>query len=344
MRQVRPEVEALTEGHVVRLKKLARDERIATFLEKSRTPLIRPFVEADLRAGGLQKGHKQLSFWVILLGGIATALGVLHLAWPKHWITVIESGLFGVAAILVLVGILGKRHHRWLAARFEAERLRLLLFELVADPDLWTSDLARRDWQGYFEKTLRDQTPVNEDNLMTVAANETPPSIWRSDDCKGPEVGHLKALVSFWDGHVRGQMQYFDVKIEQEKTHRILDNENLGGIVFAVIALLIALHVAFEFTGKDRLATAFLAGSLAVAAIWAAIRTWRSANEYSRNARRAEAKRDAIHAHSKALEAELQRPEPDRAFVFNTLSACAALLRADQREWLALMVEAEWYG
>jgi hypothetical protein len=80
-----------------------------------------------------------------------------------------------------------------------------------------------------------------------------------------------------------------------------------------------------------------LAAALPV--VGAGIRTFRTAYEFARNTIRFRAKRDAL-TH---LEEKLQKEtEPEE--IFRDLWRCEQVMKAEHREWLSLMIEAEWFG
>ena len=80
-----------------------------------------------------------------------------------------------------------------------------------------------------------------------------------------------------------------------------------------------------------------VAASLPV--LGAGFRTLRTAHEYARNASRFEATHDALSALSDRL-----RKAKDAPTIFRELGFCEQVLEADLREWMRLMVEAEWFG
>lgn len=82
-----------------------------------------------------------------------------------------------------------------------------------------------------------------------------------------------------------------------------------------------------------------LAASLGLPGGWAAVRTWRTANEFGRNRSRSLAR---FHSLSKI--ADRLRADAPAADVFSDLGLAEHILAADQGEWLRLMLEAEWYG
>ena len=83
--------------------------------------------------------------------------------------------------------------------------------------------------------------------------------------------------------------------------------------------------------------TALAAGLLVV---WAGIRTSRSARESTRNVARAAARRNML-AESAPLLERLHASEP--ALALCQLQMIELVLESDQREWLRVMQDVEWY-
>ena len=99
------------------------------------------------------------------------------------------------------------------------------------------------------------------------------------------------------------------------------------------------LDVAFEVTGRRETSRVFLVLAVALPVVAAGIRTWRAAHEFGRNMSRFEAKRSALEELARSL-GETRSPEA----VFHLLWQSEQILEADHREWLRLMLEAEWFG
>jgi hypothetical protein len=85
----------------------------------------------------------------------------------------------------------------------------------------------------------------------------------------------------------------------------------------------------------------------------AALRTVRSASEYARHEIRYGAKRVGLAYHAKILAGEAQKlkpatnqpvPTPDAERVMLELWGAEQIIEAEHREWLRLMLEAEWFG
>jgi hypothetical protein len=85
------------------------------------------------------------------------------------------------------------------------------------------------------------------------------------------------------------------------------------------------------------LALLFLAACFPVAG--AAVRTLRTAHEFGRNALRFRATAQKLGQ----LEAKLQKEDSPRAKL-EVLQEAEQVLEVERREWLRLMVDAEWYG
>jgi hypothetical protein len=71
----------------------------------------------------------------------------------------------------------------------------------------------------------------------------------------------------------------------------------------------------------------------------AGIRTLHTASERRRNAIRFQAKYYTLEK----LRQELQQ-ETDADAIFRLLSQCERIMEIEHREWLRLMIEAEWFG
>jgi hypothetical protein len=81
----------------------------------------------------------------------------------------------------------------------------------------------------------------------------------------------------------------------------------------------------------------FFAAALPV--VGAGLRTIRSAHEFARNTIRYQAKYVVLHALSQRLRGGAEWDE-----VFRDLSVAEQVLESEHREWLRLMIEAEWFA
>jgi hypothetical protein len=78
--------------------------------------------------------------------------------------------------------------------------------------------------------------------------------------------------------------------------------------------------------------------------IGACIRTVQVAREFGRSAALFSAKHVALQDMFQRLLSELATEPVRPAEVLHNITACEDFLEAEQREWLRLMQEAEWFG
>ena len=86
-------------------------------------------------------------------------------------------------------------------------------------------------------------------------------------------------------------------------------------------------------------AASLLVLAVILPAVGAAIRTVQLSRELERNALRARAKEQALKRLRDQLLVEQNPPA-----ILLTLHTCEDILESDHREWLRLMIEAEWFG
>jgi hypothetical protein len=114
--------------------------------------------------------------------------------------------------------------------------------------------------------------------------------------------------------------------------------------VIMVAAHVIVGHVttgAGDRSSLEAASTLLIAASAGFPVTWAGIRTFRAARESSRNVARSTARREMLDEVARRLD-EDRRAEPTS--LLGELQICELVLDSDQREWLRLMREVEWYG
>jgi hypothetical protein len=133
----------------------------------------------------------------------------------------------------------------------------------------------------------------------------------------------------------------------------MLDNPRLLPFIFFTSLLLVGLHVAIEqglqrlpllfgtrTVGWESASIVFVALAVAFPVLGAGIRTWRSARETTRLLARSAARRRMLMEFVPLLE-QLESAEVPHALC--QLQALELVLESDQREWLRLKREVEWY-
>jgi hypothetical protein len=327
-------------------------DRLEPFFEECRKErLWTSFAEADAEANRLQRRHRGMTFAAASFGTGALLLGLLLLGsaeadWTHaRWVPWVEGALIALTALAVALGLILDRHRGWLRWRFQAEHYRLFLFHLLADPSFWRSGKP-----GARQLEREKLAALSHLELDALAREEPIARLPDPEVCAAVEGSLLPVLVSFYArARLDTQIAYFQRTVEREGrsvlfTSRLLAPFFLfGGVVF-VLTHLVAEWAARRMADPSareawsRAGIFLLAVSAMLPALYAGIRTWRSANEYSRNAARAKAKLGALTELKKAL---LTEEDPSR--VFTLLSLSESLLEAEQREWLRLMLEAEWF-
>ena len=339
--------------------------------------------DADAQAIRGHRRHKRITLIGVTAGAVALLLGIVQLGealwllpeatnWPARILGAVSGCLafvaersfwaevffITVAALAVIVGWFRRNHESWLYWRYRAERFRSLPFEVMIDPCLWrTSAPTPQDWKNRVHAGVEEIDDASPTDLHYVAEHESEPKIPEPSVCADVDPTLLKPLTqNYLEHRLRIQTAYFRKFIDTQERNR-LDNPTLLPFVFFVSVSLVFVHIVIEAAyGLERSRSAELSevfhrvGSLllfasaAIPAIWTAIRTWRSANESSRNVARSRAKLGLLNARAVTLEKLLLDKEPDAFRVFTLLALCESLLHNELQEWLRLMLDAEWYG
>lgn len=352
-------------GKRLREKAANKTPLLATYVEEcERESLLQTFAEADRLAINMQSSHRANAVWAIGSGGAATVVGLISLHAQFEGVAGVliafaEFVLFVLAAVFVSRGLLSYRKEAWLAIRYKAELYRLLIYGLLIDPALWT----RRKpgpggWDGFFRSPRQRIGILPNENPEMLACAESFPAIPGPSESEGADPLAVRDLGQFYrDTIMDEQIAYFRRKKELERWYL---SPRLPSIFFVLTAILVFIHLAYASSAwvSSRVLPAlpfsrqadalFLELSLIVVVVWAGLRTWLAANEFSRNAFRAQARLNALVECQDALDRALKvqrvtNSSMDSWRVFATLALCQAQLEAEQREWLRLMVETEWY-
>jgi hypothetical protein len=355
-----------------------------SILELTQARISKRFRDADTRAIENQNSYRFWAFGATIAGMIAVLLAIVQLLLHATWPTLDErvflffdlSELVAAAVVVVIVVIIGFRRElkeNWLLERHRAEMFRQLRFRFLLNPLCWVPDLSEAS--NSLDNQLRE-VASNYAEMMSWVVRATVPDVVLSPTTMPGEA--LKTLIAYYRRkRLDVQMEYFDkfAKLDHERNLRT----RICGpfLLFASVAFVLA-HVtisllrSFAIIGSSDLAWADILSlahklslvmmgrgsseanifSLAhelslvmmgVAAmlpvIAAAVRVYRSANEYARNASR---HRSTYHALNKLSLQLNESTRPDE--VFRLLGFCEQVLEADHREWMRLMVEAEWFG
>jgi len=358
---------------------LAATGRLGEFLRFAEARILRPYEDADHAALGHQRRYRSVIFVAAVLASatlLATSVNKVFFdqASGAPWGLGIELGLAILSAIAVGIGLRGGWQKKWLLARYQAERYRLAKFELLTNSEYWP-DPPRTDWRAETEKTLREIADLEDEALDEQAREERIAEQPSLATCEAVRRDELERLLAYYKRQrLALQIDYF-TRASREKRSFWL-RSFWTPLVFFTSMVLVSAHLGIDLYGRlhksvadhEFLSRIFLFGSVLLPVVFSAMRMRHTANEAARNRNRSLARRaglaeiarrlggipaDALSAPLDAVEPTSRRGKPvaagasqaplDPAFVFAHLSLCEQLLEADQREWLRLMLQAEWY-
>lgn len=320
--------------------------RLAAFLQHCQKELVPHYGAASRKAQRWQTFFRAVAALVAALGlfGLLCSIDVLTLAALRvpepQALRTLELLSVVAAAAFVVVGLVLSYLKIWLVWRSRAEAYRQLKFRLLVKPELWAGhEPLPGDWPGWFNRELQAAHGLDRHQLEPLSRQEPFGDLADAPPAAGVAAADLRALADYYGRRrLAAQISYFEGRAARKSfwdNPRLLPFFFFGGVACAVA------HVILH---QGATSFIFLAFSLAGPVTWAAIRTWRAANEFARNAARAQAKHTALTRYRDAIAAVSRAEPPDTARLFQLLALAEAVLVSEQREWLRLMLDAEWYG
>ena len=328
------------------LSDLSGGGRLAAFLHQCQGRIVLHYSNASRKAQMWQAFFRAVAALVAGLGlfGLFCSIDVLTLAALKvpkpEALPTLEVVCVVAAAAFVVVGLVLSYLKIWLVWRSRAEAYRQLKFRLLVKPGLWTGqEPPNGDWQAWFDAELQAAHGLDRHQLEPLSRQEPLGDLADLPSHTAVAAGDLRTLADYYvRRRLAAQISYFEGKASRKS---LWDSPHLLPIFFFGGVACAVTHVILH---QGQASFVFLALSLAAPITWAAIRTWRSANEFARNAARSKAKHTALTRYRDAIESVSRADPPDAARLFHLLALSEALLVSEQREWLRLMLDAEWYG
>lgn len=322
---------------------------LGRFLLLCEKNLRKPFQDADDEALSYQNLYRWLTTGVAVIGSAALLLAAANIAfregmkeeWPVSF--KLEAFLAATTALGVVLGLFLRWHEKWLLARYKAEQFRLLKFRFLVRPEFWGDGLAY-EGENHFLNEIRRIDALQFEDLAEASEREQLPLPPTEAHCSRIDRGLLYEIAAYYRRkRLETQIRYFTDKAKRDSRHWY-QNPRLLPLAFFLSVLFVFAHATVEAWGAwpsniERAGQIALAFSLAIPAGWAAVRTYRSANESGRNASRSAAKNEALLEISDRL-----NPRAPAIEVFIDMAVAEHILASDQAEWLRLMREAEWYG
>jgi hypothetical protein len=316
------------------------------------------FNQEDRLALKYQSHYMLVSIGAVSMGAVTVCLAIFQLAthlqpeidangkvkaavflWPKG-LEVMEIVAAAFTFLIVVIAIAIRPKQKWLACRFRAEALRVFKFNMLCDPRLWTghsSDRSHLEAELRSEiaemrrKTLRDAEDWATQGTIP-SANKVTTSV-KCADAQDEFVRYYRAK------RLEAQMSYLERKARQREAQGTFWGFVLQVLFWLSLAFVLA-HAGLSLGGgKEWVSNLFIALAAGFPVVAGAVRTYKSSREFERNAARHEATLFTLEKLATHLDSSRTCEES-----YTTIGFCEQVLEADSREWMRLMVSAEWYG
>ena len=328
----------------------------AAWLDGHVTPLWR---QADAAALRHQRLHERLARAAVATGAGAIILAVVQLALKQSW-----PGFAGVAAwtegltalagfIAVGVGLRAKSDRKWLGCRHRAERLRMLKFRALARAELWNGQDGQ--WKAWVENEIASFPEPDDLRQMECWSKAD------TSEVESPAAGNLtvsletrRALAAYYR-HKRllNQADYFDRKGRQAGRSWAVRMRHQRERLFFVTIGCVLFHFGADYLAgrMEQRGLVAAAHGWELASLWGmvlavvvpvagiGVRAWSAAFELSRKARSFAAKHAAMH---KAV-GRLGDGGDEMPVILAHLQHDELFLEQEHREWLRLLLDAEWF-
>ena len=329
--------------------------------------LLKQYKELDRLAKIDQSKHFSRAVWAAIFALVAIVMALVNVGYraispngatPTYVLEVLELLAGGAALVTVAYGIWTAYHHEWLLNRYRAERLRYAKFHFLTSPDLWIPSRRDRAIAGLRDEARDIRHHGMDDVKMWLKVDRAPrpADLPRDVDLAASASGIRELRAYYHDTRLAAQLDYLATKAEA-RSHRAELVGRLPQMLFFATAGLILLHFAFDaphvlgtigFHPAILKEAPSLPGWLAVSLILLAValpasgamfRTIFAAREMGRNATRSSAKLKALEEMSASI-----REEDEPSGILRNLWLCEYVIESDHREWLRLMIDAEWFG
>jgi hypothetical protein len=320
-------------------------------------PVNEAFFALDDLALRHQRWHRRLTLTATMCGGGAVLIAVWILGFGRFFagleapLTTLELLLVGLAFAAIVVGIREERKIRWLVNRHKAELLRLLKFEFLTTPSVWSG--GRPAGSTWVNEKIQAISAVRDRRGLEAAVSTARITEETTSHAPIASATLLKLVEYYLGKRLNPQKEYLANRAQRNDFWDGALQRNVNTTLLFMSVAAVVLQDAVNWWGVSKpvygvLFTTLGAASLPVIA--SMIRTLRSAFEFSRNRSRFLAAHDALSKLEQRLTHHLLwartselTPEHE-AMILRELERCEAQLRTEHNEWLRLMLEAEWFG
>jgi hypothetical protein len=301
---------------------------------------------SDQAAKKHQRQHRLLTVIAAVCGTLAILFAILELSRlvVVEWLTELELGVVVIAVAAVVLGLLASRQSQWLLQRHKAERCRLLKFRFLIDPSLWSGagTMSGQRVEQLRQEALGLQALTTAEMHRWLEQDRVPEMPAETESAQLPESVRAALVDYYRTKRLNVQIDYFAEGIRRnvrlDWPLRQLPVLFFFGSVGAVLASFV-YSLATSGEGPLRLGVLLVVLGAALPVLGSGIRTVRLASEFARNCSRFRAKFVVL----KRL-AEILATETNSTAICRELWYGEQVLESEHREWLRLMIEAEWFG
>jgi len=340
-------------------------DKLGQVISYIHTVIFETYSEYDTNSIQKQKYHRIFAILAVFCGSVAIILAILQVFLRSlsyevdtEFVKIFELISFSVAVIAVGVAIGSQQHKGWLRKRYLAEQYRSLKFRALIHPFLWCA--SKRSWNDRFtrwkEQFYEKVTLLKKAEKATiekcVLSDEIYPPSYDITNCSF-EAPYLKSLVEYYQKkRLSTQISYFKSRalyFESINTSTawipnfcfiasVVCAGGHFGIDFGIDFFLISSTPILNFISSILLLLTLLFPIFAISA-----RTLRSSIEVSRSAALYQSKSKALEHFNVRLDEELSKDITQWAEILKILWQCENFFENENREWLRMMNEAEWF-
>jgi hypothetical protein len=301
-----------------------------------------PYWHANRRALEHQRRHRRTVTLTAIFGAVAVILAILQLAYGIS--PMMESIAAALAAMAVILGISAGFMEEWLVQRHRAERIRLLKYRSLLD--LALIDPSEAGFPAWQHQVSQEMSHIERDSTERWSEEDKlsdEPS-WAGKIKMDPD--EMAALVAYYrTQRLEDQTDYFFRKA-RSNTRKDAQTRQVPPLLFGLSIVCALAHFALDWLAArghiaphEQASRTLIVLAAIFPVIGAAVRTYRSAHEFSRNTTRFWAKYLQLRMRAERLKV-VTWPED----VLRELWQSESTLEQEHREWLRLMEEAEWFG
>lgn len=335
--------------------------RLWNSLVRAELGTVQSFPVYDRESLNQQYWHQRLVGVAAVTGSLAVLFAILQLAADAEprllgaLRPILERGEYLAAALALVAVVLGLGvafHTRWHLLRMKAEQYRFLKFQFLLHAGDWLdrSEAERRERLQTLLAGIHalDKNDAHEWSQGVFSLVDDEPLLIAKADAALTE----DLVRYFRDNRIGSQRAYFLRQAHhrhqtERKTWIIPPTCFFLSIVCALLHFLIEIaghasehhEVTPADAGSGGLLIACLIGAAAFPVVGAMVRTMRTAFEFGRNANRFEGVARILTEVDRQLQAATSHQVK-----LELLREAEFILQSENRSWMRLMIEAEWFG